>query len=58
MICVSNKKISRCHQYNPYLSSTIGKAKMRNILKAFVSANLGKLVYWQGFYKKIFSTFI
>eukprot|EP01134_Creolimax_fragrantissima_P003402 CFRG3402T1 len=39
--------IPRCHQYDRLLSSTDGHAKLRRLLKAFLSAN-PNLVYWQG----------
>jgi TBC domain-containing protein kinase-like protein len=40
--------IPRCHQYQPLMSSKDGKTKLRRILKCWVEANKGKLVYWQG----------
>ncbi|KNC74784.1 hypothetical protein SARC_12677, partial [Sphaeroforma arctica JP610] len=39
--------IPRCHQYDRLLSSPDGHAKLRRLLKAFLSAN-PTLVYWQG----------
>lgn len=40
--------VPRCHQYNQLLASSAGHAKLRRILKTWVAANEGKLVYWQG----------
>eukprot|EP00123_Amoebidium_parasiticum_P011556 comp20785_c0_seq1/m.27302 comp20785_c0_seq1/g.27302 ORF comp20785_c0_seq1/g.27302 comp20785_c0_seq1/m.27302 type:complete len:996 (-) comp20785_c0_seq1:153-3140(-) len=39
--------IPRCHQYDLLLSSPAGHAKLRRLLKAWVTAN-PRLVYWQG----------
>ena len=40
--------VPRCHQYQPLMASKEGKAKLRRILKSWVIANQGKLVYWKG----------
>ncbi|KAI8907164.1 rab-GTPase-TBC domain-containing protein [Gorgonomyces haynaldii] len=40
--------IPRCHQYHPLLSSDLGHQKLKRVLKAWVRAETGKLVYWQG----------
>lgn len=40
--------IPRCHQYNPLLASPEGHRKLRRLLKAWVLAQQGHQVYWQG----------
>ncbi|KAJ3288134.1 hypothetical protein HK104_008324 [Borealophlyctis nickersoniae] len=40
--------IPRCHQYNELLSSHVGHAKLKRILKAWQTAEEDRLVYWQG----------
>jgi TBC domain-containing protein kinase-like protein len=40
--------IPRCHQYHPSLASPQGHAKMKRVLKAWISAERDKHVYWQG----------
>ncbi|KAJ3046282.1 hypothetical protein HDV00_000095 [Rhizophlyctis rosea] len=40
--------IPRCHQYNELLSSHIGHKKLKRVLKAWLTAEEDKLVYWQG----------
>ena len=40
--------IPRCHQYDHLLSSPVGHAKLKSVLKAWVVSNSPRLVYWQG----------
>jgi TBC domain-containing protein kinase-like protein len=40
--------IPRCHQYHPLLASPEGHRKLRRLLKAWVFAQKGHQVYWQG----------
>lgn len=40
--------IPRCHQYNELLSSHVGHLKLKRVLKAWLTAEEDKLVYWQG----------
>ncbi|KAJ1968998.1 hypothetical protein IWQ62_000908 [Dispira parvispora] len=40
--------IPRCHQYHSLLGSSTGHAKLRRLLKGWLTAN-PHLVYWQGF---------
>ncbi|KAH6588504.1 hypothetical protein BASA61_005900 [Batrachochytrium salamandrivorans] len=40
--------IPRCHQYNELLSSPVGHAKLKRVLKAWVASEKGQHVYWQG----------
>lgn len=40
--------IPRCHQYHSLLATPIGHLKLKRVLKAWIAAETGKQVYWQG----------
>ena len=40
--------IRRCHQYHPMLATPNAHSKIKRILKAWIKAEYGRFVYWQG----------